>query len=217
MTHVINTLCNCAVFGSTYLGSVQYYAAMLAAEQPLIHSSQQSVPNLWGHNHCRICGPNGVQQLVIPIEKDNYCSDTLMRDVVISEHGNWRHQHWGALFSSYGKTPFFDYIADDLQRIINGNQHYLLDLNMQLHELVVDFLDLPIRCQLTNDIPQQASDWRKCVGGKNDAKQIAHNEPYYQLWADRFGFVPNLSIIDLLCNTGREAVFTLINMTQNQE
>ena len=43
---------------------------------------------------------------------------------------------------------------------------------------------------------------------------MVRDVPYYQLWAERFGFVPNLSIIDLLCNTGREAVFTLIDMAQ---
>ncbi|MGN0214153.1 MAG: WbqC family protein [Muribaculaceae bacterium] len=216
MTCAINHLCDCAAFGSTYLGSVQYYAAMLAAKQPIIHSSQQSITKLWGHNHCRICGPNGVQQLVIPIEKDTYYANTPISDVVISEHGNWRHQHWGALFSSYGKSPFFDYVADDLERIIHGNQHFLLDLNMQLHQLVVDFLDLPIECSLSPVIPDGAADWRKCVGEKNPAKQIVHDEPYYQLWAERFGFVPNLSIIDMLCNVGREAVFTLIDMTKKQ-
>ena len=139
------------------MGSVQYYAAMLATRQPVIHAAQTSLTRLWAHNHCRICGAGGVQQLVIPIEKSNYFASTPLRDVTISEHGNWRHQHWGALFSSYGKSPFFDYIADDLERIVRGNQRFLLDLNMQLHQLIVDFLDLPISCNATNTLPDHAT------------------------------------------------------------
>ena len=196
---------------------MQYYAAMLATRQPVVHAAQTSLTRLWAHNHCRICGANGVQQLVIPVEKTNYLATTPMRDVVISEHGNWRHQHWGALFSSYGKSPFFDYIADDLQRTICGSQRFLLDFNMQLHQLVVDFLDLPIHCTATDTLPPLADDLRRAVGEKKPSGNMVHNVPYYQLWAERFGFVPDLSIIDLLCNTGREAVFTLIDMARGQQ
>ena len=214
LTYTISHLNQCAAFGSAYMGSVQYYAAMLATRQPVIHAAQTSLTRLWAHNHCRICGAGGVQQLVIPIEKSNYFASTRLRDVTISEHGNWRHQHWGALFSSYGKSPFFDYIAFDLERIICGNQRFLLDLNMQLHQLIVDFLDLPISCNATNTLPDHATDLRRAVGEKKPAESMVRDVPYYQLWAERFGFVPNLSIIDLLCNTGREAVFTLIDMAQ---
>ena len=217
LTYAIHHLNQCAAFGSAYLGSVQYYAAMLATRQPVVHAAQTSLTRLWAHNHCRICGANGVQQLVIPVEKTNYLATTPMRDVVISEHGNWRHQHWGALFSSYGKSPFFDYIADDLQRTICGSQRFLLDFNMQLHQLVVDFLDLPIHCTATDTLPPLAADLRRAVGEKKPSGNMVHNVPYYQLWAERFGFVPDLSIIDLLCNTGREAVFTLIDMARGQQ
>ena len=217
LTYAIHHLNQCAVFGSAYLGSVQYYAAMLATRQPVVHAAQTSLTRLWAHNHCRICGANGVQQLVVPVEKTNYLATTPMRDVVISEHGNWRHQHWGALYSSYGKSPFFDYIADDLQRTICGSQRFLLDFNMQLHQLVVDFLDLPIHCTATDTLPPLAADLRRAVGEKKPSGNIVHNVPYYQLWAERFGFVPDLSIIDLLCNTGREAMFTLIDMARGQQ
>ncbi|MGM9802951.1 MAG: WbqC family protein [Muribaculaceae bacterium] len=201
----------CVAMSSAYLGSVRYYAAMLAAEQCVISSSEQALTHKWEHNHAMICGPNGVQQLVVPIVKTNYNSHTPMCDVMISEHGNWRHLHWGALFSSYGKSPFFDYIADDLHRCIMGGQRYLIDLNMDLHRLVVEFLDLPIASSLEQQVPAQAVDLRGKAGGKLIDERTA-DVPYYQLWAERTGFVPNLSIIDLLCNEGREAVFTLINM-----
>lgn len=199
---------------SAYLGSVRYYAAMLAAEHTSVCSLQHSLTHQWQINHCRICGPNGVQQLVVPIDKTNFNAHTPLQDVVISNHGNWRHLHWGALFSSYGKSPFFDYVADDLEHVIKGDQHYLIDLNNELQQLVIDFLDLPISWSEARGLPEDAVNLCGKIGNpKNMAADInLHDVPYYQLWAERTGFIPDLSIIDMLCNVGREAIFTLMDM-----
>lgn len=213
--------CGGIVLSSSYMGSVRYYASMLAANETTVDASETGITHAWMHNHCRICGANGVQQLVVPIDKSDYNAHTPMRDVVISNHGNWRHLHWGALFSSYGKTPFFDYIADDLERVIKGNQHYLIDLNAELQTLVIDFLDLPISWNIANDAPHcDMMDLRGKVGDKRIVPTVPlslHDVPYYQQWADRTGFIPDLSIIDMLCNLGREAVFTLLSMSQPEQ
>ena len=142
-----------------------------------------------------------------------------MSQVRISEHGRWRQLHWGALFSAYGKSPYFDYIADDLHRIIMGRQQLLLDFNTQLHNLVVDFLDLPLLTRTMavegGDVPAGHADLRRALGGKRpDGLDIA-NVPYYQLWAARQGgFAENLSILDMLMNVGRESVLYLSRMSK---
>ena len=187
----------CAVVQSAYLGSVRYYAALMRARSVVVDDAMTGIPALWAHNHCRLSGANGVQQLVIPVDRADYNSRTPMRDIVVSNHGDWRHLHWGAMFSAYGKSPFFEYVADDLERIVKGNQKYLLDLNNELHQMVIDFLDL-----------------RRLVGERRPDRLDLTDCTYYQLWASRHGFMPNLSILDLLCNTGREAVFTLLDMAK---
>lgn len=210
--------CDGIVLSSAYMGSVRYYAAMLAARETAVDASEAALTHAWMLNHCRICGANGVQQLVVPIDKTNFNAHSRMQDVVISNHGNWRHLHWGALFSSYGKTPFFDYIADDLERVIKGNQRYLIDLNAELQALVIDFLDLHISWSVADKMPHcDMIDLRGKVGDKRTVPTeplALHDVPYYQLWASRTGFLPDLSIIDMLCNLGREAVFTLMAMSQ---
>lgn len=189
------------------------------------------------HSHHRYCidGPNGMQKLTVPLvgETDNMA--TPMREVRISEHGNWRRLHWGALYSAYGRTPYFDHIAPDLEAIIiNGHQTHLLELNTQLQQLIVDFMDLPItfnaqgllnaQCPSAKhgrnsqfSIPNsqlKIEDLRgKIEGKKGDDLPIA-DVPYYQVWAMRHGFVPHLSILDLLMNEGREGIFTLMQMTE---
>ena len=215
MPTAINQIYDQIALSSAYLGSVRYYAAMLAARHTVVDASEHGLMRRWALNHCRICGANGVQQLVVPIDKTDYNARTPMRDVVISNHGNWRHLHWGALFSSYGKSPFFDYVADDLERVIRGNQRYLIDLNAELQQVVIDFLDLPISWSVADVQPSdEIMDLRGKVGENKPLSIDMHDVPYYQLWASRTGFLPDLSIMDMLCNLGRESVFALIEMSR---
>ena len=118
------------------------------------------------------------------------------------------------MFSAYGKSPFFEYVADDLERIVKGNQKYLLDLNNELHQMVIDFLDLPIQVACGTAAAEADLDLRRLVGERRPDRLDLTDCTYYQLWASRHGFMPNLSILDLLCNTGREAVFTLLDMAK---
>lgn len=202
----------CAAVQSAYLGSVRYYAALMQAQTVAVDGAMTGIPALWSHNHCRLSGANGIQQLVIPVDRIDYNARTPMRDIVMSNHGDWRHLHWGSMFSAYGKTPFFEFVADDLERILKGNQKYLLDLNNELHQLVIDFLDLPITVASAERVADADLDLRRAVGEKRPDRLPIKDCQYYQMWADRHGFMPNLSILDLLCNEGRESVFTLLAM-----
>ena len=216
-------------------GSVRYWAAALMAGTVIIDADERHLPLRHSHHRYCIDGPNGMQKLTVPLvgETDNMA--TPMREVRISEHGNWRRLHWGALYSAYGRTPYFDHIAPDLEAIIiNGHQTHLLELNTQLQQLIVDFMDLPItfnaqgllnaQCPSAKhgrnsqfSIPNsqlRIEDLRgKIEGKKGDDLPIA-DVPYYQVWAMRHGFVPHLSILDLLMNEGREGIFTLMQMTE---
>lgn len=203
------------VMGSMTAGSVRCYAAMLAAKRVYVDAAERNLPLRHSHHRYLIDGPNGEQRLTVALARRTNAMPVAMRDVLISEHGDWRRRHWGALFSAYGKTPYFDYIADDLQPIVMGCQSRLLDFNRQLQRLIVDFLDLPIEVitvEVTDALAAECVDLRGRMGGKQaDALPIA-DVPYPQLWAARHGFQPGLSILDLLMNEGREAIFTLQKM-----
>lgn len=207
------------VMGSTTAGSVRCYAAMLAAGRVYIDPLERHLPLRHSHHRYLVEGPNGVQKLTVALTAGTNAMPVPMQEVTISEHGNWRHLHWGALYSAYGKSPYFDYIAPELKAVIDGGQRSLLELNTQLQQLIIDFLDLPIHIVTTPITPAilaQSIDLRGRLGGKKpDGLPIA-NVPYYQLWATRFGFQPGLSILDLLMNCGREAVYTLRDMVQQQ-
>ena len=201
--------------GSMCAGSVRCYAAMVAAGQVIIDPGETHLPLRHSHHRYAIVGPNGVQQLTVPLTGNTHNMATPIDQVRISEHGDWRHLHWGALYSAYGRTPYFDYIADDLHALlVDGGQTSLLQLNLSIHRLVVDFMDLPLTTIVSTETPPDAVDLRGRIGGKRPDSLPLADVPYYQLWADRHGFRPGLSILDLLMNTGREGIFTLMQMAQ---
>ena len=212
------------LIGSMTAGDVRCYAAMVKAGKVVIDATERHLPLRHSHHRYVIDAPNGAVKLTVPLEGSTNAMPVMMRDVMVSEHGNWRHLHWGALFSSYGKSPFFDFVADDLHRIIaQGSQQRLLELNMELHHLVVEFMDLPIVTSVatTQDEVEMALDNGACdMRGKKKKKkgdsQPIDNVPYYQMWSQRHGgFTAGLSILDLLMNEGREGVFTLLKMAKN--
>ncbi|MBQ1723787.1 MAG: WbqC family protein, partial [Muribaculaceae bacterium] len=189
----------------------------LAAGTVYVDPEQRQLPLRHSHHRYSIMGPNGTQKLTIPLVGSTNAMPVPMRQVRISEHANWRHLHWGALYSAYGRTPYFDYIADDLQRLLlDDSDPSLLHFNQRLTHLIIDFLDLPITVQLLDSSIEADAccDLRQVLGTKRpDGLPIA-DVPYHQLWADRHGFTPGLSILDLLMNCGRESIFTLMKMPQ---
>ncbi len=205
------------VFSSAYAGSVRYYAAMMACRRVAVHIGEHKRKMPWNINHSNVIGANGEQTLTLPIVKNIDVVTPALNKIEISEHGDWRRTHWGAIFSAYGKSPFFEYIADDLFAIYdNKNLTNLVEFNTAIHNLVVDFLDLPLDVDFLEDLPAEKnaySDFRGKIGClKADDFNFIQDITYWQVWNERHGFKPDLSIMDLLMTQGRESIFVLRNM-----
>ena len=160
-------------------------------------------------NRCLIATTNGIQALTVPVERDA----EQIGSVRISDHGNWRHLHWNALKSAYGESPFFDYYQDDIRPFFEQRWDYLLDFNEAIRKKMCALLDIEPIVSLTETFiaPEGfAGDFRSAIRPK-------HPEPdsdftpkrYYQVYEQKHGFLPNLSILDLLFNMGPESVLYL--------
>ena len=204
------------VMGSMCAASVRCYAAALKAGTLLVDLDERHLPLRHSHHRYRVDGPNGVQTLTVPLVGSTNNMMTPMRDVLISEHGDWRRLHWGALYSGYGRSPYFDYVADDLSRVIHGSQRYLHDFNEQLHQVIVEFMDLPLATRYLErvgyDELEHALDLRGRIAMKKPDTLPIGDVPYYQMWETDNGFRHDLSILDLMMNMGREGIFTLMKM-----
>ena len=192
------------VLPCAYLPPIPFFAALLQSGGGRLEQYDNYQKQTF-RNRCVIAGPNGTQILTIPVEKTSG-QKTLMRDLRISDHGNWRHLHWNALESSYGKSPFFEYYADDLCPFYTERRWtYLVDFNMQLTLKLLELLDIDIRPTLTDSF--MATDLHQWA--EPSALQRLPFVPYYQVFSQRHGFIPHLSIVDLLFNMGPEAVLSL--------
>ena len=244
-----------ALLSTTYFGPVQWYQK-LNRHRCIIEQHDNFVKQTY-RNRCVIASANGPQTLTVPIERYDGMK-CAMRDIRISDHGNWRHLHWQALVSAYGETPFFEYYADDIRPFFEEHRwKYLLDFNLDITQTLCSLLD--VRPDLTlsdhyidadETICRSVSldgaaaglseafesfggavkglggaaeslgsssacslfvDYRDAIRPKHplpDAKFEAR--PYYQVRAQRHGFLPNLSVLDLLFNEGPEGIFWLL-------
>ena len=193
-----------------YLAPVPLYVHLYAADRLVIDDVSPFVKQTY-RSRAAIASESGAQQLTIPVVHDG--GRVAMRDVRISEHGNWRHQHWNAIVSAYRKSPFFEYYADDFAHFYEEKDGFLMDFNLRLHGVVSELLGLErgVEFLSARDVDAAAvSDLRNIAEPKVLASMQGVSElPYYQVFTQRNGFIPSLSIVDLLFNTGPEGLLLL--------
>ena len=199
-----------AVFLSTaYLAPVQYYSKLVSYKTVWIETCE-TYPKQTYRNRCMIATANGIQSLSVPVEHPE-TEKCLTKDIRISDHGNWQHIHWNALVSGYGMSPFFEYYEDDFAPFYRQKYRFLIDFNEQLRSTICELLDIHPDVSYTTEYhPEIADDFRTAIRPRQPVVDNTFMpKPYYQVFREKHGFLPNLSIIDLLFNMGPEAVMVL--------
>ena len=125
---------------SAYLAPVEYYTKLLAYDQIYIEQHDHYTKQTY-RNRCTIAAPDGELALSIPTVKPD-TPKCPMRDIRISDHGNWRHLHWNAIESAYNHTPFFEYYKDDFRPFYEKKYEFLADFNEELCHLVCSLIDI---------------------------------------------------------------------------
>ena len=202
-----------SLLSTTYFGPIQWYQKL--HRMPCIIEQHDHFVKQTYRNRCVIATANGTQTLTVPIERYDGMK-CAMRDIRISDHGNWRHLHWNALMSAYGETPFFEFYADDLRPFFEKQHTFLFDLNLDIMHTMCQLLDVRPQVTLSEQyivLPSEDDavvDFREAIRPKHPLPDADFNPtPYYQVRAQRHGFLPNLSILDLLFNEGPEGIFYL--------
>ena len=195
------------LLSTTYFGPVQWYQKLHRADVVLMERWESFQKQTY-RNRCLIATTQGVQALTVPIER----GIDLMKDIRISDHGNWRHLHWNALKSAYGESPFFEYYQDDFRPFFEQRWDYLLDFNEAIREKICELTDIQPHVNYTDDYQREVvgEDFRMAINPKHPMPDPDFTpKPYYQVYQQKHGFQPNLSVIDLLFNMGPESIFYL--------
>lgn len=197
-----------AYISTAYLGPVQQYSKMFHFPEVRIETSENYLKQSY-RNRCIIAGANGPLPLSVPIVKPDTLK-CLTKDIRISDHGNWRHLHWNAIVSAYNSTPFFEYYEDDFAPFYEKKYEFLFDFNEELRMLICQLLDIQPQTQYTTSFEADVENDFRWISPKQDIADPSFLlKPYYQVFQDKHGFLPNLSIIDLLFNTGNEGILIL--------
>jgi WbqC-like protein family len=195
-----------------YLGPVEYYQALGRADTILLEQCENYEKQSY-RNRCNIAGSNGVLSLSIPVEKASG-EKVLTRDIRISEHGDWQLQHWKSIEAAYNSTPFFEYYKDDLVHFYHKKWDFLWDFNLEIQSTILELLELEPTISFSTEykvnLDENYLDLRQSIHPKKENQQFS-NKSYYQVFEQRFGFQPNLSIIDLLFNMGNESQLIIQN------
>ncbi|MDX1602059.1 MAG: WbqC family protein [Salinimicrobium sediminis] len=197
-----------------YFGPVSQYAAMIKAEK-VVFENEDNYQKQTYRNRMYIYGANGKLSLNVPIRHTgNKSNHQKYRDVRIENDFPWQKQHWRSLETVYRTSPFFEFYEDDFKPLYDENFEFLIDFNYKCFELAQESLQVEINFEKTTEYflnPEGMVNGRSLINAKNSKPVII--EPYTQVFQEKFGFLNDLSIVDLLFNEGPNA----INYLKNQK
>ncbi len=165
-------------------------------------------------NKFSVMSSGGTTTLSVPLDKGKNNSKPI-KEVTISYAENWQQNHLRTIQTNYGKSPFFEDYFPEIERIYSVDFEYLFDLNKKALDLISQLLSLNLPIETTTEYQSDYSlnqseikDYRNIITPKLDTKNY-NFKTYPQVFEDRHGFIPNLSILDLLFCMGPESLIIL--------
>ena len=194
--------------------SIQYFSKFLC-DETIILEQQENYRKGSYRNRFTIASANGPLALSIPLVKGKNQQKTI-RTVQIHYADLWQKQYWTAIQSAYGKSPYFEYYADDIRPFFTEQYNYLFDYNLAVLKVCLKILRIETSIQFSSSYSRETQpdtlDLRNHISPKqhkNKADARYQLVEYPQVFQEKTGFLPNLSILDLLFCQGPEAILTL--------
>ena len=168
-------------------------------------------------NRCRFYGAEGVQTLSFPILHEGGTHKIPISQIKIDYKTPWVQQHERAIVSAYGMSAYFDYYKDELFAILEAGHERLFDLNLALIRFFIEKTGIRVDLRLTQDYEREPhmEDLREVIHPKRlntILSDLDLEKPYFQVFAPKYGFQSDLSIMDLLFNEGPDSILFLKNI-----
>lgn len=188
-----------ALIEAHYLPSVAYFSALSFAQELIVEKFEQYEKQTF-RNRAKINTVNGLMTLTVPVTAKH--GRPLITDIRIDHSQKWLNNHWRTIQSAYGKAPFFEYYAEDLNAILFKKHGFLYDLNMDLLPLWLRWLKWEIKVRESEKFEKEPAvaiiDLRSSINPKKGDQVRKFYKPvtYHQVFGNKF--VENLSLIDLV-------------------
>jgi len=200
------------VLATSYFGPVQYFTKFLLPGKIVLERHENYIKQS-DRNRTIIFGANGTIILTVPVKRGSF-HKVPIGELEIEYKNNWQDTHWRSIESAYRSTPYFEFYADEIVSVFQLKTRYLLDLNDIILKLMLgllqidgDFAHTQFYCKKGYSL-----DYREVIHPKKKVPDPLFNPAEYpQVFQSRFGFKANLSILDLLFNTGPDAKTILRN------
>lgn len=189
-----------------YLPCLEYFACLMHYDKIQLEAHEHFTRQTY-RNRCYVLTANKVDVLTVPVQTAR--NRIPVRDIRIDYNQAWIRRHWGCLCSAYGKSPFFEYYAPDLEAVYLKKIPHLFDLSSDLLTLCLSWLgikkDIGYTLSYHTGVDSTQFDARSLINDKNigNSYNFYKAVPYHQTFGN--DFVPNLSILDLLFNKGPES------------
>ena len=168
-------------------------------------------------NRCHFYAADGIQSLSFPIVHEGNTHKRPISEVKIDYSTPWILQHKRAIVSAYRTSAYFEYYQDELFAILDSKPERLIDLNTKLLEFFLEKTGIKAEIRMTESYggSEDCEDLREAIHPKrpdDTLKNLKLEKPYFQVFAEKHGFIPNLSIMDLLFNEGPDSIIYLKNL-----
>lgn len=188
----------------------------LQVQHPFLIDATEHFEKQTYRNRAEILTANGPLKLSIPLKK--WRNHTPVQEIEISYDENWAAHHWKSILSAYSASPYLEFYQDDLKPLLFTQTPSLLEYNTMLQKELYALLSIKGSFNFAEEYVEQEVDWRKLISPKNkELKQVLSFKKYNQVFEDKFGFIANLSILDLLFNLGPQSLSYLQQLNIPEE
>jgi hypothetical protein len=196
-----------SLFIPSYFGPISEYSEIIKSETVVFEMDDNFQKQSY-RNRCYIYNSNGKQLLNIPVKDKNKGTTQRKKtkDLLVDNDANWQDQHLKSLQTAYRTSPFYEFYEDDLLSIFKKKYTFLQDVNIDTFLFLTDALQISQQFSKTEEyvVETTENDFRTLSDVKNLPKKLVDN--YIQMFDDKHGFIPNLSILDLLFMEGPNAI-----------
>jgi len=186
----------------TYFPDINFFSHLIKSNNILFEINDNYQKQTL-RNRSSIYGSNGKLKLIIPVKFSSSKKEKL-KDIRICYNTNWQKIHLKSIQTAYRSSPYFEFFQDYFFEIFEKKEKFLIDINLKSIDIIYDILELNFNYKLTSDYKTNYNmliDKRE-LSKKSKAELNNLIKPYHQVFEENHGFIPNLSIIDLIFNHG---------------